>query len=102
MGNDAMRRDLKRPEAWPAVPQEQRPAVPSEGAPAHYRLKLEAPFAAPQNDDDARRLWALGVIAAAPNISPLYGACTNEERQAACDEIRRIAKLPERVAKGVP
>lgn len=55
----------------------------------------------PAGDDaESRRLWALGLIASAPNNSPLYGTVSTEDRAAACEEIKRLARLPERVRKG--
>lgn len=65
-----------------------------------HRLRLEAPaLGAAPDDAEARRLWALGLIATCGNNSVLFGEVSAAERLSAAQEILRLARLRERVLK---
>jgi len=53
----------------------------------------------PQDDAEARRLWALGLIATCSNQSVLFGEVPTEERIAAAQEVLRLSRLQPRVMK---
>jgi len=89
---------LARPQPPLAVPPPGEPLSLPVGGVAH-RLKLEAPLGGAQDDPEARRLWALGLIATCSNQSVLFGEVPTEERFAAAKEILRLSRLPQRVTK---
>jgi hypothetical protein len=76
---------LARPQPWVPPPPDQRPSVPSG--------------VTGESDPEARRLWALGLIATCSNQSVLFGEVPTEERFAAAKEILRLSRLPQRVTK---
>ena len=53
----------------------------------------------PQDDAEARRLWALGLIATCGNNSVLFGEVSPAERITAAQEVLRLSRLRERVLK---
>jgi len=52
-----------------------------------------------RDDAEARRLWALGLIATCSNQSVLFGEVPTEERIAAAKEVLRLSRLPPRILK---
>jgi len=87
-----------------ARPQPPQPAVQAPSNPLQFEARTDG-FVRPvgtapaEDSAEARRLWALGLIATCSNQSVLFGEVPTEERIAAAKEVLRLSRLPPRILK---